>query len=81
MKTIVCFGDANAWGADPLQESRFNRLQRWPGILIRIFGDQYWVIEEGMCGRTTLYEDPVEEYNAVGIILSLVFSRIRRWIL
>jgi lysophospholipase L1-like esterase len=63
MKTIVCFGDANTWGADPLQESRFNRLQRWPGILRNILGDRYWVIEEGMCGRTTIYEDPVEEYK------------------
>jgi lysophospholipase L1-like esterase len=63
MKTIVCFGDSNTWGADPLQGSRFNRLQRWPGILRNILGEQYGVIEEGLCGRTTIYEDPAEDYK------------------
>jgi lysophospholipase L1-like esterase len=63
MKTIVCFGDSNTWGFDPLQGLRFNRLQRWPGILRNILGDEYWVIEEGMCGRTTVYDDPVDGYQ------------------
>jgi lysophospholipase L1-like esterase len=63
MKTIVCFGDSNTWGADPLQGPRFNKLQRWPGILRNILGDQYWIIEEGLCGRTTISEDPVESYK------------------
>jgi lysophospholipase L1-like esterase len=63
MKTIVCFGDSNTWGADPLQGSRFNRLQRWPGVLRNILGDQYWVIEEGLCGRTTISDDPAEDFN------------------
>jgi lysophospholipase L1-like esterase len=63
MKTIVCFGDSNTWGADPLKGLRFNRLQRWPGILRNILGDQYWVIEEGLCGRTIICEDPVESYK------------------
>jgi len=63
MKTIVCFGDSNTWGFDPLQGPRFNRLQRWPGILRNTLGDQYWVIEEGLCGRTAINEDPVEGYR------------------
>jgi lysophospholipase L1-like esterase len=63
MKTIVCFGDSNTWGADPLQGSRFNRLQRWPGVLRNILGDQYWVIEEGLCGRTTISDDPAGDFN------------------
>jgi lysophospholipase L1-like esterase len=63
MKTIVCFGDSNTWGADPLHGTRFNKLQRWPGILSNILGDQYWVIEEGLCGRTTIYDDPAEDYK------------------
>jgi lysophospholipase L1-like esterase len=63
MKTIVCFGDSNTWGADPLQGPRFNMLQRWPGILRNELGAEYWVIEEGMCGRSTVCTDPVEGYQ------------------
>jgi lysophospholipase L1-like esterase len=63
MKTIVCFGDSNTWGMVPLQGTRLNKLQRWSGVLRNTLGDQYWVIEEGLCGRTTIYEDPVESYK------------------
>jgi lysophospholipase L1-like esterase len=63
MKTIVCFGDSNTWGADPLQGLRFNMEQRWPGVLRNELGSAYWVIEEGMCGRTAVCADPVEGYQ------------------
>jgi lysophospholipase L1-like esterase len=63
MKTIVCFGDSNTWGADPLQWQRFNMIQRWPGVLRNELGADYWVIEEGMCGRTTVYTDPIEGFQ------------------
>jgi lysophospholipase L1-like esterase len=63
MKTIVCFGDSNTWGADPLQGPRFNMEQRWPGVLRTELGAGYWVIEEGMCGRSVVYDDPVEDYQ------------------
>jgi lysophospholipase L1-like esterase len=69
MKTIVCFGDSNTWGAIPLQGPRFDVLrrfdmeQRWPGIMRNILGNEYWVIEEGLCGRTTVCEDPIESYK------------------
>lgn len=62
MKTIVCFGDSNTWGFDPLQGMRFNLQQRWPGVLRNELGSAYWVIEEGMCGRTAVGADPVEGY-------------------
>jgi lysophospholipase L1-like esterase len=69
MKTIVCFGDSNTWGAIPLQGPkfeilrRFNMEQRWPGVMRNLLGAEYWVIEEGLCGRTTVCEDPVERYK------------------
>jgi lysophospholipase L1-like esterase len=68
MKTIVCFGDSNTWGAIPMQGPRFdlrrlNMEQRWPGIMRNILGVEYWVIEEGLCGRTTVCEDPLESYK------------------
>jgi lysophospholipase L1-like esterase len=69
MKMIVCFGDSNTWGAIPLQGPKYDILrrlkmeQRWPGIMRNMLGAEYWVIEEGLCGRTTVCEDPVDEYK------------------
>lgn len=59
-KTIVCYGDSNTWGTDPAHHCRFPRDIRWTGILQKILGDEYYVIEEGNCGRTTVWDDPVE---------------------
>jgi lysophospholipase L1-like esterase len=64
MKTVVCFGDSNTWGADPLRGLRFSLMQRWPGVLRNELGVvEYWVIEEGLCGRTAICEDPIEGYK------------------
>lgn len=67
MRTILCYGDSNTWGADPVSGGRFDRRTRWPGALRgflnegRPRGDPaYWIIEEGLCGRTTCRDDPVE---------------------
>lgn len=59
-KNILCFGDSNTWGADPAGGPRFDRATRWPCILQRELGDGYHVIEEGLGGRTTVWDDPLE---------------------
>ncbi len=61
MKTLVCFGDSNTWGADPVEKGRFDRDTRWTGRLQRLLGDEYYIIEEGLNGRTTVFDDPLEE--------------------
>lgn len=60
MKTILCYGDSNTWGWDPISESRFNKDVRWPGVLQQEIGDDYEVISEGLPGRTTVWTDPIE---------------------
>jgi len=67
MKTILCYGDSNTWGYDPRKGSRYSHKIRWPMVLKEIVnegsaGDDppYWVDEEGLNGRTTCREDPVE---------------------
>lgn len=59
-KNILCFGDSNTWGADPAGGPRFDRATRWPCILQNELGEGYHVIEEGLCGRTTVWDDPLE---------------------
>lgn len=66
-KHIVCFGDSNTHGycADPRDQAdggiRFNESERWPMRLQGLLGDGYHVIEEGLSGRTTCFDDPIHE--------------------
>lgn len=60
MKTILCYGDSNTWGSDPETRERFPEDVRWPGVLARNLGEGYRVIEEGLPGRTTVRDDPIE---------------------
>lgn len=63
MKHILCYGDSNTWGYDPETGGRFARDTRWTGVLRRVLGDEYEIIEEGLNGRTTVWDDPIEEYK------------------
>ena len=63
MKTIVCFGDSNTWGYDPTTRQRFPRDVRWAGVMRRALGEGYEVIEEGLNGRTTVWDDPIEGHK------------------
>jgi lysophospholipase L1-like esterase len=53
--TVLCFGDSNTNGM-PGDDKNYVRLPadvRWTGRLQRRLGDGYYVIEEGLNGRTT----------------------------
>lgn len=60
MKEIVCFGDSNTYGLIPGTKERYSVSERWTGILAEQVKEQgYSVAEEGLCGRTTVFDDPV----------------------
>ncbi len=63
MKTVLCYGDSNTWGADPVSRGRFPLDVRWTGVLQAALGGGYRVIEEGLNGRTTVWDDPIEGYK------------------
>ncbi|MCD4671060.1 MAG: SGNH/GDSL hydrolase family protein [Anaerolineaceae bacterium] len=63
MKTILCYGDSNTWGAVSGTNSRLSIHERWPGVMRDTLGDSYWVIEEGLCGRTSIWVDQVCQYR------------------
>jgi lysophospholipase L1-like esterase len=63
MKVILCYGDSNTWGAIPLGDERYGLDERWTGVLARELGSSCRVIEEGLGGRTTLWDDPIEGYK------------------
>jgi len=68
MKTIMCYGDSNTWGCIPLTGQqppwRYGPAQRWPGVLRRELGDGHWIVEEGLNGRTTVWDDPLEPFRS-----------------
>ena len=63
MKTVLCYGDSNTWGADPTQPRRFGLDTRWAAILRTSLGNDFWVVEEGLNGRTTVWDDPIEGHK------------------
>ena len=63
MKKILCYGDSNTWGYDPKTEDRFDDNTRWTRVLGKTLGSGYEVIEEGLNGRTTVWDDPIEGYK------------------
>jgi lysophospholipase L1-like esterase len=61
MKTILCFGDSNTFGYDPVTGDRFPFTVRWPGVLQARLGPEWRVIEEGLNHRTAVWDDPLNE--------------------
>lgn len=57
MKQLLCYGDSNTWGLIPGTSDRYPWGVRWTSLLqakLEPFG--FRVLEEGLCGRTTVYE-------------------------
>ena len=61
MKRILCFGDSNTWGYDPETHERYDHKTRWPCVMGGDLGEEYEIVEEGMNGRTTVWNDPVDD--------------------
>ncbi len=76
MKRILCFGDSLTWGYDPTNRVRFEPENRWTGVLAKMLGDGYTVIEEGQNGRTIATDDPAEgEKNGIRYIIPCLESQ------
>lgn len=58
---ILCYGDSNTWGYRPLTGGRYEKEERWPGLLAVLTGHE--IIEEGLNGRTTVFTDYLEPYR------------------
>lgn len=58
MGNILAFGDSNTWGLIPgsFPYRRYSEKVRWTGVLQKKVRNMR-VLEEGLCGRTTVFED------------------------
>lgn len=57
MKRILCFGDSNTYGYIPSGLGRYEEEIRWTGRLQKKVASEAIVVEEGLCGRTTVFSD------------------------
>ena len=58
-RVVLCYGDSNTYGSVPGGGDRFPRDVRWPGVLAARLGGGWHVVEEGLGGRTTVFDDPI----------------------
>lgn len=58
MRNILCFGDCNTFGKD-MKGNRYPREIRWTGKVQKSLGENFYLIEEGLEGRTTVHDDPL----------------------
>jgi len=61
MKYILCYGDSNTWGCVPEVFQRYDFNVCWPGVMQNILGVEYHVYENVLNGRTTVFDDYIEE--------------------
>ena len=72
-KRILCYGDSNTFGSIPGSGARLHEDKRWTGICRNLLGDGYRILEEGLPGRTTVFDDPCDPFmnglTSLGYIL------------
>ncbi len=59
MKHVLCYGDSNTFGTNP-GGGRWDYQTRWTGRLATSLGAEYRIIEEGLGGRSTVWDDVLE---------------------
>ena len=75
MKTILCYGDSITWGYNPQNAERFPPGVRWTSLLQKHLGQSCTVIEEGLCGRYTVHDEPWREgRNGAALLTPLLES-------
>lgn len=71
MPTVLCFGDSNTHGTKPIPAQdmidRHGPETRWPGVAASELGAGWRLIEEGLPGRTTVHDDPIEGAHMNGL--------------
>jgi lysophospholipase L1-like esterase len=80
MPVILCYGDSNTHGTVPLTAlGRFDRHPpgaRWPDAMAEALGPEATILAEGLPGRTTVHDDPVEGgcRNGIAVLPAILHS-------
>ncbi|KAA1162556.1 SGNH/GDSL hydrolase family protein [Pseudoalteromonas sp. B131b] len=92
IKNILCFGDSNTWGLNPVTGGRFDESIRWTSQLATKLGSGFNIIEAGQPNRTLVNHPPyngslsgvsylkpyLEEYALDVIIIALGTNDLKK---
>ncbi len=71
-RTVMFYGDSNTHGTPPIPNfdpiDRYDRETRWTCLAAKNLGPDWIVIEEGLGGRTTVHDDPIEGPMRNGLV-------------
>jgi lysophospholipase L1-like esterase len=60
---LLTYGDSNTYGTPPIitrgSPARFDSATRWPPLCAKALGADWHLVEEGLPGRTTCFDDPI----------------------
>lgn len=74
-RRVLCYGDSNTFGYDPIENSRYSEEQRYPTVLQTLLGKEWRVVEEGLPGRTAIFDDPTAEgMNGLQLITPILLT-------
>ena len=74
-RRVLCFGDSNTYGYDPVRDGRYGLEERYPTVLQSLLGSSWSVVEEGLPGRTAVFDDPITEgMNGLRVITPILMS-------
>ena len=74
-RRVLCYGDSNTYGYDPARDGRYGDDERYPMVLQNLLGDGWSVVEEGLPGRTAVFDDAITEgMNGLTLITPILMS-------
>lgn len=73
MGSILAYGDSNTWGLIPGTDKRYPWGIRWTSLVQESLKGSR-IIEDGLCGRTTVFEDQLRPFRKGADILPLALE-------
>lgn len=80
MRRVLIYGDSNTFGTAPMSglgvQAVHSRGTRWGDVLAHALGSDFDVVIEGLPGRTTVFDDPIEgSYrNGLAVLPAILHS-------
>ena len=74
MKSVVCFGDSNTYGHNPVNGERLPESVRWPCLLQNLLGDGFKVIAQKVlqkAGPPDRFREPFPVYRIMSVSIGI----------
>ena len=74
MKSVLAFGDSNTRGYIAGGAGRYPRVQRWCYLLEQLLAPGVQVLEEGLNGRTTVFDEALRNHRSGAAALPMLLE-------